>query len=271
MEDFGYRKNDENDGSKSVGKKFFLICATIFSIACFIYITISAYYFVYQDKNGNVETIKSPEEPIKILEEAQNAEGAGALQINNSIYEDIFGNKKGALKPQEAKVQAAVAPAIPPKKLAENNRQLIKDSFPNKKLSEEAKSPTAAPDKDQKIVIYSDKTKKAEKTKDLLTKNESGGEAAKPATPSKKRIIRVQVAAMTARSAAEESWKKLSHLNSDLFSGLKPLIEEVDLGKKGVFYRLQIGNFYNQIEAEEFCTRYIAKTQKNRSDCIIVE
>ena len=51
----------------------------------------------------------------------------------------------------------------------------------------------------------------------------------------------------------------------------KYFIEEADLGRRGVFYRLQIGDFFNQIDAEEFCTRFVSQAQKTRSDCIIVE
>jgi hypothetical protein len=45
----------------------------------------------------------------------------------------------------------------------------------------------------------------------------------------------------------------------------------VSLGKRGIFYRLQIGEFFNQIEAEEFCGKYVAQTKKSRADCIVVE
>jgi hypothetical protein len=76
---------------------------------------------------------------------------------------------------------------------------------------------------------------------------------------------------MTSKSAADEQWTRLSRRYSNLFSGLKPFTEAVNLGKKGIFYRLQIGNFYNQIEAEEFCSRYVAQAGKTKADCIVVE
>jgi hypothetical protein len=87
----------------------------------------------------------------------------------------------------------------------------------------------------------------------------------------KKVMVRVQVAAMTSKEAAQDNWKKLNRLYPDLFGDFKPFIEKVDLGKRGIFYRLQVGNFFNQVEAEEFCSRYVAKAQKSRADCIVVE
>jgi cell division septation protein DedD len=170
-------------------------------------------------------------------------------------------------------VQTAATPALPPKTLAQNNRELVKENFPNAKLPAENKPAQAAASAAQNPVVFSTQDKKAAATKDLLTKSESGAQATKPTpvSPNKKRQIRVQVAAMTSKDAAQDAWKKIHHLHTDLFSGLKPVIEEVDLGKRGIFYRLQIGNFFNQIEAEEFCGKYVAKTKKNKSDCIIVE
>ena len=85
------------------------------------------------------------------------------------------------------------------------------------------------------------------------------------------RIVRVQIAAMSSKSVAEANWQKLKTEHSKIFSKLKPFIEEINLGKKGSFYRLQVGNFFNQVEADEFCVKYINATQKNKADCIVVE
>ena len=45
----------------------------------------------------------------------------------------------------------------------------------------------------------------------------------------------------------------------------------MNLGKKGIFFRLQIGNFSDQVEAEGFCKKYILQMQKAKADCIVVE
>lgn len=271
MEDFGYQKDGEKGEFPQLAKRVFLVCATLFSIACFVYVTINAYYFVYQDKNSDIETIKSPEGPIKVSEEEQNQVSNDPMQIDRSIYEDIFGNKKGAAKIVDPKIRNAPEPALPPKQV-EIDRRLIKESSP---IITEKSDPKTA-DKDQKIIVYSGDNKKETASKDLLTKTdgETKVAAARPApqaSQNKKRAVRVQVAAMTSKNSAEEQWKKISRIHSGLFSGLRSFIEEVNLGKRGIFYRLQIGNFYNQIEAEEFCNRYVAQAQKSKADCIVVE
>lgn len=264
MEDFGYQKDGDGNKFSDVTKKIFLAAATLFSLAAFVYITINAYYFVYQDKNADIETIKSPEAPIKVIEDESTA-ASGSMQIDRSIYEDIFGSKKEALKQGNAKIRNTPEPALPPK-------NFIKEGTPTVKTEPEKEIPAAV--KEQKIVVY-DGAKNEKPSKDLLTKmdGEKRDNTAAPApkVSEKKRAIRVQVAAMTSENAAEENWKRLNRLYPSLFSGLKSFTEKVDLGKRGIFYRLQIGNFYNQVEAEEFCNRYVSQAQKSRADCIIVE
>lgn len=274
MEDFGYQKDGENRQFPDLVKRAFLVGATLFSIACFVYITINAYYFVYQDKNADIETIKSPEGPIKVFEEEQNAQD-DSMQIDRSIYEDIFGNKKHAQKQVNPTIRNAPEPALPPKQV-EMDRRLIKETEPMVDEVKEVKKPTTA--QEQKLIVYSDQAKKEKPSQDLLT-NTKGERAVaqqpvKPVTPpafEKKRAVRVQVAAMTSSNAADEQWNKLNRLYPSLFSGLRSYTEEVNLGKRGIFFRLQIGNFYNQIDAEEFCNRYVAQTKKSKADCIVVE
>lgn len=248
MEDFGYKKTDDKTEVPGVAKRVLLGFATLFSIAIFIYITISAYYFVHQDKNSDIETIHSPEGPIKVVEKEQENE----IQVDHNIYEDIFGSKKSALKNKNVKIRANVEPALPHKE----------ESLVKKEKNEE------------KILVYS--SEKKEPNKQVLTQNVDSEKRDNTAPAPKqknteKRIVRVQIAAMSSNEAAKQQWTKLNNSYSSLFSDLKPYVEKVDLGKRGIFYRLQIGNFPDQISAEKFCNRYVAQTQKSSADCIIVE
>ncbi len=262
MDDFGYKKDESQSKFTEITKRSFLIGATLFSIACFIYITINAYYFVYQDgENGDIEVIKAEEGPIKVIEEKVEEENKS--QIDRTIYEDIFGSKTHRKETSNPKIYTAPAPALPPKNI-EPDRRLIKETGSIGEVK-----------KEQKIIVFSDSAKKEESNKDLLTKTDGRerAESLAKTTPKKSgtRTIRVQLAAMSSKKAANESWDKSSKLYPKLFSGLKPFIEEANLGKRGMFYRLQIGNFFNQIEAEEFCNKYVTQVKKSRGDCIIVE
>jgi hypothetical protein len=261
MEDFGYKKDETKNKFSDVGKKTFLIAATLFSIGCFIYITVSAYYFVYQDKNSDIEVIKAEAGPIKVVEEkAEN--GGSAMQIDRTIYEDIFGNKAAKKDGTNLKIRTAPSPALPPKML-EIDRRLIKDL-----VDTNEEKPAII---EEKTAANSfDKTKKENAPKNL-SETQTSEESATPKNKTKKRLIRVQIAAMTSKLSANQSWESTSRLHSQLFNGLKPFIEEANLGKRGIFYRLQIGNFFNQVEAEEFCEKYVLQTKKSRGDCIVVE
>lgn len=254
MEDFGYKKIDDKTEMPGAAKRFLLGFATLFSIAVFIYITISAYYFVYQDKNSDIETIHSPEGPIKVTE----AEEDTGIKVDHDIYEDIFGSKKGSLANRNVKVRDRVEPALPKKEVVkkeENKKEVITN--------------------DEKVAIYS--AEKKETQKEVLNKvgletekRDNTAQAVKKKS-AEKRMLRVQIAAMSSREAAIDQWEKLNSNYRSIFSDLKPYVEKVDLGKRGVFHRLQIGNFPDQISAEKFCSRYLSQTGKSSADCIIVE
>lgn len=297
MEDFGYSKQQEESGATSVIKRAFLIGATLFSVACFIYVTINAYYFFSQEgSGGNVETIKAEADPIKVVEGVQDAQN-DSMKIDNSIYEDIFGNRKHA-KEKEVKLRESISPALPPKtsQTAQENVKTAGAGVSGGATGGKTNSitanatnaqnqnnqSTANQNKNGKIIVYSDAPAEAD-NKILLDKakpatrqqtaqsnpSELAKIAAKPALAAKR--VRVQIAALTSRKSADEYWDRLQHLYPQLFSGLKSYIEEVDLGKRGIFYRLQIGSFFDQVRAEEFCNKYVSQTQKNRADCIVVE
>ncbi len=264
MEDFGYSNQKDETAAGAVVKRAFLIGATLFSVACFVYVTINAYYFIYNEKNNNIETIKAAADPLKVMEEQESEQKS--MQVDSSIYEDIFGNKKR--KEKEIKLRETAETALPPK---------VKDV---EEIDKKPAVKNAA--KSGQIIVYSDKEPESD-NKILLNqktspKSNENIEAAaqKPAarslTASKnKKYVRVQIAALTSKNSANDYWENLQKLYPSLFSGLKYFAEEANLGKRGIFYRVQVGNFFDQIRAEEFCNKYVAQTKKSKADCIVVE
>jgi len=282
MEDFGYKKYTPKKKSLGIFKKLALLIGISISVGIFIYITINAYYFIYQDSSSNIEVIKSPEGPIKIKEEVKLNEEEN--NNKHTIYDDIFGNKKENLK-RETKIRNSSEAVLPP--------QLEKNKYSNNQINQDHSSSPKNPTNNQSIIVYDNNNQKNVQ-KSILTNENSALNtqeklASKPRKTdnnsneesslskesikkdSEKKMIRVQLAAMSKKQTAEEIWKGVSSANSSLFKGLKPIIEEVDLGRRGIFYRLQIGYFFNQIDAESFCNKYIIQTQRNRADCIVVE
>ena len=282
MEDFGYQKDREDKQGTNFNRQIFLGIATVISIALFIYITLTAYHFVYQDEE-NVELIKATHVPIRISMEEENNKNNNNVQIDRTIYEDIFGSKKEAVKTDNTKVVNTPETALPPKKeIIEKNSTIEKIPAINEPqgIIINNNPPLKENNIVEKKIINSDSFASIEPSSNQSLgnnnlENENIGSNSTNLKNQKiverKKIIRVQIAAMSSRELAEDQWKKLLRMNPDLFVNLRNVIQKVDLGKRGIFYRLQIGDFFNQIEAESFCQKYIMQTQKSRADCIVVE
>ncbi|HTZ78684.1 MAG TPA: SPOR domain-containing protein [Stellaceae bacterium] len=81
------------------------------------------------------------------------------------------------------------------------------------------------------------------------------------------RGYRLQVGAVrTAESAAQE-WARIKRQNGDLVGSLGVATERVDLGDKGVFYRIQAGPLADGAEADRICS---ALRQRNVG-CLLVK
>jgi hypothetical protein len=233
--------------------------------------------------------------PIRVGIEDENNKNNENIQIDRTIYEDIFGNKKEAVKIDNSKVSNSSESALPPKKefgdknlMINKNRPILVIGTPentnivnqnnennvidNKKLSAENPTPIAPYNNFDPLENSNSLTQKnssLDNNNDNISSNSTNSKL--PKNIERKKIVRVQIAAMSSREIAEDQWKKLLRINPDLFVNLRSIIQKVDLGKRGIFYRLQIGDFFNQIEAESFCQKYISQTQKTRADCIVVE
>ena len=327
-EDFGYLKDEEQHRFSAVAKKALLIGGVLFSISCFVYITISAYYFVNNDKDSNIKVIKSPPEPIKVVE--GDGEGVAVRDIDKTIYDNIVGNKHlshenldnvriveqaktpSAIKKSTKEAQreivvdnsknsppVATMPSLPENKTVDNvqnksvasqniskngningaNQNMIQNGNNSQYQNRPNSIAPATPQKinNSNMMVYD--AQPTGKVNDASlgsgVKKDQPKEQVKSAEPQPKNPIkgfsRVQVAALTSKNSAVDYWSKLKKTYPNLLSNLNYFISEVNLGTKGTFYRLQIGNFRNQVDAENFCQKFIFQAGKSKADCIIVE
>ncbi|MFZ5610012.1 MAG: SPOR domain-containing protein [Pseudomonadota bacterium] len=72
---------------------------------------------------------------------------------------------------------------------------------------------------------------------------------------------RIQLAAFRDRSQAEAAWRALQERHGATLGGLSLIVEEADLGDKGVFYRVQAGPFADKAAASAACAALGAKKQ----------
>lgn len=79
--------------------------------------------------------------------------------------------------------------------------------------------------------------------------------------------FRVQLAAYRTSEAAARSWRAIQGRHKDLLGRLNPIIQKADLGKKGLYFRLQAGPLASRAEASALC----AKLKKRKVGCLVVK
>lgn len=77
---------------------------------------------------------------------------------------------------------------------------------------------------------------------------------------------RVQLAAFRAPSDAETAWNVARAQHRDALGALEAVVVEVDLGRRGVFYRLQAGPLPDQRSARQLCRTL----QERGQSCLVV-
>lgn len=83
----------------------------------------------------------------------------------------------------------------------------------------------------------------------------SRGEAQIPEQAAAAGGFMVQISSQRSREAAEHSFADLQRRFPALFAGRSADIREVDLGSKGIYYRVRLGPLPTRGEANEFCGR----------------
>ena len=77
----------------------------------------------------------------------------------------------------------------------------------------------------------------------------------------------VQLAALKSQDDARPAWGRLQKAHTVLLSERDLAIQEIDLGERGIFYRVQAGYFPGRASALELCTALKTRGQ----DCLVVE
>ncbi len=233
-EDFGYMIETEGYKTSILSKKPIKIAIVLTSILLFVIITISAYYFSRNGEGNEIKLIKSPSLEIKVRNKDANLK---VKNIDKTIYDNIVGVGRDKKNMDNIKIIKSSKTAKPNQKIRKNSLSILNLPLPNQ-----------GSDKEKINVI-------------LATKQEN----------IKKPYGRVQLASFKSKESAYRYWKGLKKDFPKLFFDQKYFIQKIELGKRGVFYRLQVGYFANQLKAEGFCIKFIDITKKRKSDCIMVE
>jgi len=76
----------------------------------------------------------------------------------------------------------------------------------------------------------------------------------------------VQLAAYRTPANAERGWQRLRAAHPDQLGDRSLTMREVDLGDRGIYYRVRTGPFTDVAAAKEFCTLMLARDQ----DCLVI-
>ena len=79
--------------------------------------------------------------------------------------------------------------------------------------------------------------------------------------------IHIQLGSLKNYDMAEAEWGRLSKKHQDIFGGLNPVIQKVDLGEdKGIYYRLRTGPFESDERAKSVC----ASLKDRKVECLVI-
>ncbi len=197
---------------------------------------------------GNAKKVKplvvGPDGKLMTIEEQQAVRApAPSTQISQDIPNNINGIRVPTSRPEAQHIAAKTleTPATSPKKAAE--KPLVKTQPAPKKtiaslIQENAPAPTGG--------------------NTPIALNEAPIKA-------KSASYEVQLSAQRSEAAAKLAYANLQKRQPILLGGRKATIVPVDLGEKGVFYRVRLGSFPSREDANGLC----GKLKAGGSDCIV--
>ena len=77
----------------------------------------------------------------------------------------------------------------------------------------------------------------------------------------------VQLASLRSKDGAAPAWARMKSAHPALLGDRELAIQRVDLGDRGIFYRVQAGFFADRAGARELCTALKARGQ----DCLVAK
>ncbi len=161
-----------------------------------------------------------------------------------------------ALKPAPKPAPKPASPAVAPKPVASPAKTIAKVSPKLSELAPRALKPASKAAKPTlKPVSKPKPAPKVEKAAKINVARK------KEPTVSKVRAYRVQLGAVKSKTGAEKEALRLTGRHKSVLGGLKVKSVRADLGKRGIYYRLQAGPLADRAKAAALCTKFKARKQ----------
>lgn len=239
--------------------RFVSIALALGALAVFVAIV---WYAYDQGRQAGSEAvaplIKAPGKPVKI-----KPSDPGGMAVPNRDKVIFEGVSEGGEQRVERLLPPPETPLPPPAKPAADGATETAPAAraslipPPPKVAKGSAAPKAAAAPKNPVQAPTSATPQAESKPTQVAKA-----VAKPAAGT----YRVQIAAVRSAKAARAEWARLQRKNKDVLGSLTFASQKVDLGAKGVFYRIQAG-MVARAEARKICATLRARKQP----CLVVK
>jgi hypothetical protein len=232
-------------------QKNVLIIVTLLFVAIFIFIIVKSYK-ISKTKNDidSLPTIKSNVRVIKTKNEVKE------LKVEtSSFYESLKNNQ------EEKKIKIVNKN----KEMATIDDNFVLDSKINKIVDDDAfvDNNGVVIDENIKEIVINEKTEA--KNTDVTNREK------KTIGLNANNYYKAQLIALKNQQQAKNFVNMVKKMYGSLLKNLDVFIVEIDLMEKGVFYRVQVGNFNTKDDATDFCRNYLKDNDKNITNCIVVK
>ena len=207
-----------------------------------------------------VPLIRADDRPTKIKPDQPG--GMPAPDQNNSLYSEkpVRPSSEKLLPPPE---QPMPRPAPPPKEAAAPAPTIaMPPAAPAEPATAPPQAAAGAPAPAKPAAKAPAETKPPVQAKPAAQVQPA---AAVPSEAAPGGSVQVRLGSLRTPEAAREEWARLKRENADLLGNLKANAVPIDLGDKGIYYRIVAGPFADTAAAERLC----AELKRRNRGCIL--
>jgi SPOR domain len=210
-----------------------------------------------------VPLLRADERPTKVKPDQPG--GMPAPDQNNSLYAEKVPrpSSEKLLPPPEQPMPRPVPPSPPPPR--EAAAPAAAPAAPPPALEAAAPAPPAAAPAKPTVKTAAVEPKPVAHPKPPATVKPAAAVTPVPAEAAHGGAVQVRLGALRSPEAARDEWARLKRENPDLLGNLRANAVGVDLGDKGIYYRIMAGPFADAAAAERLCREL---KQRNRG-CIL--
>lgn len=254
--DFMYDATLEDEEGTSTRSPLFIILTALVLTAFGAVVYVAYQQGRTQGDRGAPPVITAERGPIKV--QPENPGGVEVPDQDKLIYERIAGaepeaTESGLAAPPE--VPQDIHPSTPAEPAVDAGAQTIETPGAAEEgdTALAAEIETAAPSAEQIAAEKAAKEQAAALTSQIEAEDPGAADAAAQTAAATSGAFVVQIGAFKEDAEAAGQWQAFKKRNADLTGALKPDIKRVDLGGKGIWYRLRVGPFETKQNAVAFC------------------